>query len=99
MAGCALPRSGPNKREIYASSVQRQGNAFVVSVNDRVVRATAVTPALGFSEKFRKAGRLASDTIRPGDLLDLVIYENVEQGLLSGTTPGGTSGGAPLAQI
>ena len=40
---------GPNKRQIYAGSVQREGDAFVISVNDRVTRATAVTPALGFS--------------------------------------------------
>jgi polysaccharide export outer membrane protein len=79
-----LPRVGPNKREIYAGSVQRQGDAFVVTVNERVTRATAVQPALGFTEEFRNAGQLGSDTIRPGDTLGLTIWENVDDGLLAG---------------
>ncbi|WP_101068526.1 polysaccharide biosynthesis/export family protein [Roseovarius salinarum] len=85
VASCGvLPRTGPNKREIYAGSVQKQGDAFVVSVNDRVTRATAVRPALGFSEEFKRAGKLGSDTIRPGDTLGLTVWENVDDGLLSG---------------
>ncbi|SER58508.1 polysaccharide export outer membrane protein [Tranquillimonas rosea] len=83
VAGCGLPRSGPNKREIFAGSVQRQGDAFVVSVNERVTRATSVVPALGFSSSFLNAGVVGSDTIRPGDTLGLTIYENVDDGLLA----------------
>ncbi len=45
---CGLPKVGPSKRQIFAGSVQKQGDAFVISVNDRVARATAVVPALGF---------------------------------------------------
>lgn len=90
VASCGLPRSGPNKREIFAGSVQREGDAFVVSVNDRVTRATAVTPALGFSEKFRNAAQLGSDTIRPGDTLGLTVWENVDDGLLAGEASNST---------
>ncbi|WP_425049812.1 polysaccharide biosynthesis/export family protein [Psychromarinibacter sp. S121] len=82
-ASCGLPRSGPNKREIYAGSVQKEGDAFIVTVNERVTRATAVVPALGFSDAFLNAGIVGSDTIRPGDTLGLTIYENVDDGLLS----------------
>ena len=84
VASCGLPRVGPNKREIFAGSVQRQGDAFVVAVNDRVTRATAVVPALGFSEAFKSAHVQGSDTIRPGDTLGLTIWENVDDGLLAG---------------
>ena len=49
LAACGLPKVGPNKRQIYQGSVQKDGDAFIVSVNDRVTRATAVTEALGFS--------------------------------------------------
>ena len=90
VASCGLPRSGPTKGEIFAGSVQRQGDAFVVSVNDRVTRYTSVVPALGFSEGFLNAGVVGSDTIRPGDTLGLRIWENVETGLLSGTEAGAT---------
>ncbi|MBV0912822.1 polysaccharide biosynthesis/export family protein [Anianabacter salinae] len=82
-ASCGLPRSGPTKREIYSGSVQREGDSFVVTVNDRVTRATAVIPAFGFSQAFLGAGVLGSDTIRPGDTLGLTIYENVDDGLLA----------------
>jgi len=84
-AACGLlPRVGPNKSEIFAGSVQREGDAFVVSVNDRVTRATALVPALGFSQGFINAGQLRSDTINPGDTLGLTIWENVDDGLLAG---------------
>ncbi|MQY42673.1 polysaccharide export protein [Epibacterium sp. SM1969] len=84
VASCGLPQVGPNKRQIFAGSVQREGDAFIVSVNDRVTRATAVVPALGFSETFTNASRLTSDVIRPGDVLGLTIWENVDDGLLAG---------------
>ncbi|WP_085852778.1 polysaccharide biosynthesis/export family protein [Palleronia marisminoris] len=82
VGACGLPRVGPTKKEIYSGSVQRQGDAFVVSVNRRVNTATAIYPSLGFSPAFLNAGVLGSDTIRPGDTLGLTIYENVEDGLL-----------------
>ncbi|MHC0054891.1 polysaccharide biosynthesis/export family protein [Actibacterium sp. D379-3] len=84
VAACGLPRSGPNKREIYKGSVQNEGDAFIITVNDRVTRATSIVPALGFSSAFKSAGVVGSDTIRPGDTLGLTIYENVDDGLLSG---------------
>lgn len=84
LAACGLPRSGPNKQEIFAGSVLKKGDAFIVEVNDRVTRATAVVPALGFSQNFINAGVVGSDTIRPGDTLGLSIWENVDDGLLSG---------------
>ena len=84
VAACGLPRSGPNKREIFAGSVQRQGDAFIVAVSDRVVRATAVVPALGFSDSFKTAGRLGPDTINAGDTLTVTVFENVAEGLIVG---------------
>ncbi len=90
VAACGLPRVGPNKREIFAGSVQQQGDAFIVSVNDRVTRATAVVPSLGFNHDFTNAGVVGSDTIRPGDTLSVAIWENVEDGILA-------TAGAPAA--
>ncbi|PCD76209.1 polysaccharide biosynthesis/export family protein [Pseudothioclava arenosa] len=82
-ASCGLPRSGPSKREIYAGSVTKKGNAFVVAVDDAVARATAQQPSLGFSSALRNAGVVGSDTIHPGDTLGLTIWENVDDGLLA----------------
>ena len=94
-ASCGLPKVGPNKRQIYSGSVQKQGDAFIVSVNDRVARATAVVPALGFSDNFTKASVLTSDIIRPGDILGLTIWENVDDGLLASAGANAT----PLEEV
>jgi polysaccharide biosynthesis/export protein len=83
LAGCALPRSGPTKNEIFAGSVQKRGDAFVVTADDHVTRATSFVPALGFSEGLMNASALGSDTVRPGDTLGLMIWENVDDGLLA----------------
>ncbi len=84
LAGCGLPRSGPNKREIFAGSVQNNGNVFIIEVDDVVTRATHLDTSLGFSSAFRGAGQLGADTIRAGDTLGLTIWENVDDGLLAG---------------
>ena len=60
----------------------REGDAFVLLVDDRVNRVASVTPALGFAAGFRDTGQLGSDTIYPGDVLGLTIWENVRDPLL-----------------
>ncbi|MEP3297848.1 MAG: polysaccharide biosynthesis/export family protein [Pseudoruegeria sp.] len=82
LVGCTLPRAGPHKEEIFEGSVQKQGDAFVIEVNDRVTRATALVPSLGFSQSFLNAGVVGSDTISPGDTLTLTVWENSDVPLL-----------------
>ena len=98
VSSCGLPRVGPNKKEIFEGSVQRKGDAFIVSINDRVTRATSVVPALGFTEEFKRAGVLGSDTIRPGDTLGITVWENVDDPLLGSSGPAGSSA-ATLEEI
>ncbi len=86
VGACGLPRSGPTKAEIYKGSVLKDGDAFIVTVNSRVTRATAVTPAFGFSSGFRDAGKLGSDVISPGDVLGITVFENVKDDPLLGNT-------------
>lgn len=82
LGACGLPRSGPNKSEIFAGSVMREGDAFVLIVDDRVNRIASVSPALGFSSSLENAAILGSDVISAGDVLGLTIWENVDDGLL-----------------
>ena len=86
ISSCGLPRSGPNKSEIFKGSVAQNGNAFVVPVDDRVARATTVSPSLGFAATFKDADVMGSDIIAPGDVLDLTIFENVRDDPLLGNT-------------
>jgi len=92
LTSCGLPQVGPNKRQIFAGSVQREGDAFIVTVNDRVTQTTAVVPALGFSDAFVNAGQVGSDTISPGDTLGISVWENVDEPLLG-------ADGAPFATL
>lgn len=82
VASCGLPRVGPGKREIFAGSVLRKGDAFVLTVTDRVNVIAGSAPAVGFSESFRAAGVVGADTINPGDRLTLTIWENVDDGIV-----------------
>nr|WP_174822631.1 polysaccharide biosynthesis/export family protein [Ruegeria lacuscaerulensis] len=84
LAACQLPKAGPNKSEILAGSTESGGNAFVVEVDDRVAQATSAIQQFGFSPAFRSAQNLTADTVRPGDILGMTIWENVDDGLLSG---------------
>lgn len=85
-ASCGLPRPGPNKKEIFAGSVLKEGDAFIVTVNPRVTRATAVVPSHGFSDGFRNAGVVGSDTLASGDVLGITVFENVKDDPLLGNT-------------
>jgi polysaccharide export outer membrane protein len=86
IASCGVSRPGPNKAELFEGSVLKQGDAFIVTVNPRVTRATAVVPALGFSSAFRNAGVVGSDSIAAGDTLTVTVFENVRDDPLLGNT-------------
>ncbi|WP_366938857.1 polysaccharide biosynthesis/export family protein [uncultured Paracoccus sp.] len=82
-AACSLPRSGPSKDEIYSGAVERGGNTHVIYVNDHVARTTNFTASYGFGSSFLRAAQVGADEIRPGDVLGLSIWENVDDGLLT----------------
>lgn len=85
VASCSLlPRPGPGKREVFAGSVLREGNAFVVTVTPRVSRITATQPPFGFSGSFSNAAIMGADVLAPGDKLRVTVFENVRDGSLLG---------------
>ena len=84
LSACGLPRSGPSKGEILSGAVENGGDAHVIYVNNHVNRTANYTPAYGFSNEFLRAGTVGADDIRPGDTLGLMVWENVDDGLLTG---------------
>jgi polysaccharide export outer membrane protein len=91
VAGCGLPRSGPTRSEILSASTDRRGDAFIVDVTDAVVRANTLPPGFGFGANFEHAGVVPSDTIAPGDVLTITVWENVDQGVLAAAGTGATT--------
>lgn len=83
LGACALPRSGPNKKEIYSGAVERGGDTHIIYVNNHVNRTANFQPAYGFSPSFVNAAQVGADQVRPGDVLGLSIWENVDDGLLA----------------
>lgn len=90
VGACTVPRPGPTMNEIFAGSVLREGDAYIVAVGDRVTRAANVPLSLGFSDSLRHARLLGGDTIRVGDEIAVSVFENVPEGLLTTTETAGT---------
>ena len=84
LAACSgiLPGTGPNKPQIRKGDVSKEGNAFVVEVSNYVADAANYASRTGFSAEFINAAAVTTDLIRPGDVLVLTVYENVEAGIL-----------------
>lgn len=83
VSACGLPRSGPTKGQIFSGSVTEGGSSHIVAVDDRVIRAANFSPTYGFGRDFQAAGQVGADEVRPGDVLGLSIWENVDDGLLT----------------
>ena len=91
VTGCGLPRTGPSRGELATPAAAEASGAVIVTVDDRVVRATVPAPEPGFPASFLAAGAATTDEISAGDVLGLRIWENVESGLLSGGGQGRTN--------
>lgn len=79
-----LLRTGPEKSDIFAGFIHEKLYAFIVKVNARVTRATSTIPSLHITSQFRNASLQSLNIILPGDLLTLSVWENTNNGLLTG---------------
>ena len=89
VAACGLPRAGPDRDELLASDFEQGGDTHIVAVDQRVNSAAAEMARSGFTESFRNVPTKGPDTINRGDVLGLVIFENVTEGLFAGSEGGG----------
>lgn len=84
VGSCGLPRSGPTTTEILAGSVDKQGDAHIVTVTSEISRITKEESSSGFSASFQNAGVMGSDIVSSGDLLSITVFENVKDDPLLG---------------
>ena len=83
LSSCGLPRSGPTRSEILAAERSPEATGHVVPVTASVAAASRSVQSLGFTSAFLDAGAVNSDVIRPGDVLSVTVWENVDNGLLA----------------
>ena len=83
LSACALPRSGPSRKEIMAGSAAEAGNVNIIQVNDHVASAARSVTSLGFGSGFLNAAASRADRIAPGDVVSVTVWENVDNGLLA----------------
>lgn len=95
LGACTQPRPGPSAEEIFAGSVMREGNAFIIAVGDRVNRNLNVPEARGFPDALRRGQVISGDTVRTGDVITVTVYENVPEGLMTSVE----TRGARLEQV
>ena len=86
LASCAVSRDGPTMAEIFEGSVMRSGEAHIIAVNRAVAQVANRPVTLGFSHNLQAGAILNTDTIRPGDIVSVNVFENVPEALLSPET-------------
>lgn len=84
LSGCTLPRSGPTAGEIRAAANSEQYGVHIVTVTPEIAEISRLVVPLGFSPAFLDAAPISPDTISPGDRIAVVVWENVDNGLLAG---------------
>ena len=83
VTACSLPRSGPNKQELAAASVENGGDVHVVDVTTEVARLATRDQSMSFGPALLNAGPRGVDIINPGDVVTVTVWENTDNGLLS----------------
>ncbi|XDA98271.1 polysaccharide biosynthesis/export family protein [Sulfitobacter sp. LCG007] len=87
--GCNTPRGAAIQREIIREGKQENADISIVPVTRANVPAIKTWPVTGWSGRYNwlsNASGPASNVIRTGDLIDLVIWDSQENSLLAPPT-------------
>ena len=88
LGACSLPRGAAIESEIIRNQAQNDGSFSVVQIDRDTVDQVRTWPATGWAGHYHWFGRSPgpkSNVIRTGDTIDLVIWDNQENSLLTGT--------------
>lgn len=86
IASCGFPAGAPIQAEVLAQADAKNPDFAVVEVNRANLARISAWPATGWRGHYRwlpAGGGAASAVIRPGDRIDLVIWDNQENSLLT----------------
>lgn len=79
---CGLLCLGFSKNEIFKGLVECGGISYIIDVDDRVNCVVNFLFVYGFGVDFQCVGQVGVDEVCFGDVLGLLIWENVDDGLL-----------------
>lgn len=96
LTGCTVPRLGPNVAEIAQAGPEEGGSIPVIPITRQVAEVTQLAQVNSVPNSFASGGAYDVNRIRPGDILGIAVYENVEEGLLS---RGGAAAQIPEIQV
>ena len=85
LAGCELPREGPDRSEIQSTAYTAANTSgfVLVDVNREVADYLRVKPELGFGDRFGRGQPVRADRIGIGDVLLVRIWEADPAGLFA----------------
>ncbi len=83
----ACPAPDPTTKKLFSGAQVSTGPAFIISVDENVVRKTAIKPSSGFANHFKDLSKVGADIIRARYTLGLTIWENVQDQLLGDMGP------------
>ncbi|WP_299297665.1 polysaccharide biosynthesis/export family protein [uncultured Tateyamaria sp.] len=89
VAACTLPRGAAIEGEVIRSADDEDAPFSVVAVNQASIPQIGTWPATGWAGHYHWFSGTAgpkSNLIRPGDTIDLVIWDNQENSLLTAST-------------
>ncbi len=84
LASCSvLPSVGPSADNVYASSRYAEGDSHIVTVTRALAEGLRVPSGYGFPSSFMNSGTANYESIRPGDLMTVTVWENVDNGVFA----------------
>ncbi len=75
-----LPSVGPSRGNIESNSTAQGGNIPVIAVTHSVARASYQSAGYGFPSSFYQNGTISYEAIRSGDIIQITVWENVDNG-------------------
>lgn len=89
LSGCGLPKSGPSQAQVTSFIQSQADGAAYLEISEQVASAVSLESKSRVPSWLSEQLIFNTDTVRPGDTLNVTVHENTDATLLSyGVGPG-----------